>query len=107
MLFHTARDHLSCHYRKMTPYLLKPIDSIFWHIRPFVRQMALNHITNQNNILENPLSKVIVTFRIFLHQYQIVCALYYLQFQEREELEQFRFHHQRERGFDVVRVHFS
>jgi hypothetical protein len=62
--------------------------------------MALNHFANQNNILENPLSKVIVPFRIFLHQYshyfQIVCVLHYLQFQEKKELEQFRFPHQRE-----------
>jgi hypothetical protein len=93
-----VRDRPSYHSRKTIPCQIIPIEFFFptfWQNLRSVLEMASNLLVSQSILLGNQLSKVIVLFRIFLHQYLryllIAFASQCLRFQGKEESEQFHY----------------
>ena len=97
MTFRIVGDRFSYPNRKTIPYQIiqKGFFLIFSQNLQSATEMWSNLLVNQSILLENPLSKVTVLFRISLHLYLryllIVFALLNLQFQGKVESEQFHY----------------
>ena len=97
MIFRIVGDRPSYYNRKTIPYQIiqKGFFLIFSQNLQSATEMGSNLLVNQSILLENPLSKVTVLFRISLHLYLryllIVFAILNLQSQGKEETEKFHY----------------